>query len=195
MELALFDFDGTISKRDSFIDFIIFAIGLRRFIISSVFLSPVIVLYKLHIISNSKAKEVTFSHFFKGWNISQFEDVASRYSKEKLPRLIKASALKKLLWHKEKGHIVVIVSASMEHWLKDWCAMLNFDLIATKCQYNEGKVTGKFLTKNCYGHEKVRRIKEKYSLAHFEHIYAYGDSQGDKEMRQLADDDCYKNFV
>lgn len=194
MELALFDFDGTISKRDSFIDFIIFAVGLSRFIISSIFLSPVVVFYKLHIISNSKAKEVIFSHFFKGWNINRFEYVANRYSMEKLPALIKASASKKLLWHKKKGHVVVIVSASLEAYLRNWCKAHNFDLIATQPEHKCGKLTGKFFTKNCYGTEKSRRVKKEYTLDLYDCIYAYGDSRGDEEMLQLADKRYYKNF-
>jgi phosphatidylglycerophosphatase C len=56
----------------------------------------------------------------------------------------------------------------------------------------DGRVTGRFLTKNCSGKEKVRRIAERYDLESFDHIYAYGDTPGDKAMLDLADEKHYR---
>jgi phosphoserine phosphatase len=82
-----------------------------------------------------------------------------------LRRLIKSSDLEQ--WKKsggtKKGHKVVIVSAFIECWLKKWCDKIN--LITTRLEIQEGKITGKFATKNCYGIEKVNRIKERYDLS------------------------------
>jgi phosphoserine phosphatase len=47
---------------------------------------------------------------------------------------------------------------------------------------------------NCYGEEKVRRIRASYNLDEFNHIYAYGDSEGDKAMLDLAHEHDYKHF-
>ena len=55
-------------------------------------------------------------------------------------------------------------------------------------------ITGNFITKNCYGQEKVNRIKESYDLSKYDLIYAYGDSRGDKEMLELANNSFYKPF-
>jgi len=57
-----------------------------------------------------------------------------------------------------------------------------------------GVVTGKLLTKNCYGIEKANRVKEIYDLSHYERIYAYGDSTGDTELLALANESFYKPF-
>ncbi|HEU5146872.1 MAG TPA: haloacid dehalogenase-like hydrolase, partial [Chryseosolibacter sp.] len=53
-------------------------------------------------------------------------------------------------------------------------------------------LTGKILGRNCYGDEKVCRIKEEFDLPSFERIIAYGDSSGDREMLQLANESHYK---
>jgi len=57
-----------------------------------------------------------------------------------------------------------------------------------------GVVTGKLLSKNCYGIEKANRIQEVYNLSDYKHIYAYGDSRGDRELLELADESFYKPF-
>ena len=80
--------------------------------------------------------------------------------------------MKKIIWHQEQGHKVVVVSASMECWLKKWCEKYSIDLIATRLEIQDGKLTGKFATKNCYGPEKANRIKEVYDLSQFDYIYA-----------------------
>ena len=65
MKIALFDFDGTITKEDSLIKFISFAVGEIKMLIGMVYLSPMLVGYKLKIIPNYKAKQYLFSYFFK----------------------------------------------------------------------------------------------------------------------------------
>ena len=82
----------------------------------------------------------------------------------------------------------------MECWVKPWCDKNNIDLISTRLEVKDNKLTGKFATKNCYGREKVNRVKEAYDLSQYNHIYAYGDSRGDRELLALADESFYKPF-
>ena len=60
--------------------------------------------------------------------------------------------------------------------------------IGTKVEVDlDGKLTGRFLTKNCYGPEKVNRLLEIEPDRKNYFLYAYGDSRGDKEMLECAD--------
>lgn len=186
MEIAFFDFDGTISRRDSFLDFLLFAVGWPRFLVGVLLLGPTLIGYLLGLVPNWRAKEMVLDYFFKGWNIEAFQALASRYSRERLPRIVKDSALQRISWHQAAGHRVAVVSAALESWLQDWCEMNGLDLIATRIEVKDGKITGRLAGLNCYGEEKVRRIRERYNLAEFHCIYAYGDSRGDKEMLALA---------
>jgi phosphatidylglycerophosphatase C len=192
MALALFDFDGTITFKDSFGDFIAYAVGRRRFIAGIVLLSPMVFAHALGFIPNWRAKELFSTYFFRGWDAPSFIDLASKYSRERLPRIIRDIALDKIKWHKLKGDTVVVVSASIDLWLADWCGAHDLDLIATKLEMKDGLVTGRFLTRNCSGKEKVRRIEEQYTLKSFDHIYAYGDTPGDRAMLDLADEKYYR---
>jgi len=134
------------------------------------------------------------SYFFKGMSEEKFMQVANEYSLEHINTILRPKAMNKIAWHKEQGHKVVVVSASIECWLKPWCDKNGLGLISTKIEIKDGLVTGKFLSKNCYGIEKANRVQEAYDLSEYGHIYAYGDSRGDKELLELADESFYKPF-
>jgi phosphatidylglycerophosphatase C len=192
--IALFDFDGTITKKDSLVDFIQFVIGKPKYFISILYLSPMLVSYKLKLISNHLAKEKLVTYFFKGWNEDYFQKLADQYSSERLDKIICVQALEKIKWHQQSGHEIVVVSASMENWIKKWCTINNLELISTRLEIINSKLSGKFATRNCFGIEKVKRIKEKYDLEEYDLIYAYGDSIGDKQMLELANKSYYRCF-
>ena len=194
MILSLFDFDGTITTDDSLIKFIRFAVGDIKTAWGMLLLSPMLITYKLKLIPNYKAKQWMLSYFFKGMDERQFQKLAKEYSLKHIDTMLRPKAVEKIAWHKEQGHTIVIVSASIESWLKPWCDKNGLDHIATKIQMKDGVVTGKLLTKNCYGIEKVNRINEEYNLSDYDHIYAYGDSRGDKELLELASESFYKPF-
>lgn len=195
LTLALFDFDGTITKNDSMIKFIRFAAGDFKFLVGFTVLLPVLISYKLKLMSNHKAKEIVLCYFFKGWSEAKFVKMASEYSLNHIKKILRPEAVKKINWHRQNGHKVVVISASLECWLRPWCEANDLELIATKFEIKNGRISGKYLGKNCYGIEKANRIKELYDLSKYNKIYAYGDSKGDKEMLALADERFYKPFV
>jgi HAD superfamily hydrolase (TIGR01490 family) len=194
MNLALFDFDGTITTNDSLIKFIHFAVGDVKFGIGMVVLFPMLAAYRLKLIPNHRAKEYMLTYFFKNTREEKFILITKEYSLNHIDTILRPRAMKKIAWHKEKGDKVVIVSASIECWLKPWCEKSNLDLIATKLEIKNARVTGKFKTKNCYGIEKANRVQEKYNLDEYNRIYVYGDSCGDKELLALASKSFYKPF-
>lgn len=195
MVLALFDFDGTITNKDSMGEFIKYAIGKRKYYLSLLILSPILFLYFLKIMPNDKSKERLFSYFFKGWSYKNFQKIADAFSENRIDQIIRQPALDRIRWHQEQDHKVVIVTASLENWIKKWTDKKNMQLIATKLEIKDNKISGHFATKNCYGAEKVRRIKNKYNLNNYKSIYSYGDSKGDQDMLSIADQKFYKSFA
>lgn len=192
--LALFDFDGTITDRDSLPDFIVYAVGLPHFLLGMLMLSPMLILYLLKLVRNDIAKEKMLAYFFKGWTSDRLNRVGQNYALTRIPQIIRPQAQARLQWHQAQEHDIVIVSASTEHWLQAWTQQQGYQLIATKMAVNNGVLTGKFDGHNCYGQEKVRRIQTALDFAHYEHIYAYGDRSGDRPMLALADEAFYKPF-
>jgi phosphatidylglycerophosphatase C len=192
--IAFFDFDGTITTKDSLADFIQYAVGKTNYYVGLFTLSPMLIAYMLKFIPNHIAKEKLIAHFFKSGDARQFQKLAEQYSLERIDKIVRPKAIEKIRWHQNQGHQVVIVSASIESWLRAWCDKNNIELIATCLEVKGCKLTGKFATKNCYGLEKANRVKEAFELSLYDHIYAYGDSHGDKELLALAVESFYKPF-
>lgn len=194
MKLALFDFDGTITTKDSMIEFLLYAVGKKAYYLGLLKLTPMLVAYKLKLYPNYRAKEKFLFHFFNNMRPKEFQELSAKYANEEIDKIVRKEALERIAWHKEQGDEVVIISASMECWLKAWCDKREIRLIATKLALDSSIFTGKFITKNCYGQEKVNRLRELYQTEEYSYIYAYGDSRGDKELLALADESFYKPF-
>jgi phosphatidylglycerophosphatase C len=192
--LALFDFDGTISRKDTLLDFIQFSFSKRKILSAGVILSPILALYASNLIDNSIAKQHVYKFFFSGMSIEKIKDLGKCYTEERLGQIIRPLGMERIMWHKHNNHQIVIVSASTEYWIKPWSEKMGLSLISTKLEIIENKLTGNFSGKNCHGEEKVKRIRDFYDLDKFENIYAYGDSDGDKQMLKIANKSFYKPF-
>lgn len=114
-----------------------------------------------------------------------------------IDKIIRPKALEALKQHKKDGDRVIIISASIENWIKPWAEKIGADIvIATKIQTNEnGLLTGKFLSKNCFGQEKANRLFELFPNRKEYTLIAYGDSRGDKELIEISDKGYYNKFI
>ncbi|PSM53280.1 HAD superfamily hydrolase, subfamily IB [Campylobacter blaseri] len=194
MNLVLFDFDGTITRDDSLLEFIAYVVGFKKFFRGIFLLSPILLAYKLKIISNNYTRRKLMKYFFAGMSVKNFNKICKKYSTTHIEDILKNSAMKKINNYKQNGDLVVIVTASLEDWLYPWCKANNLELLGTKIEKKDGVITGEIDGKNCYGIEKVRRIKETYDISKFDKIIAYGDSRGDKEMLKFADESYFRKF-
>ena len=192
--LVLFDFDGTLTKKDTLFEFIRFYHGTPRFLFGFLLLSPMLILFKLGFIKNQKAKEIVLQYFFRNAPVDAFNSKCALFAKNAIPSLIRPAALIALQKHIEDGATVVVVSASPENWVSGWCTAWNIACIATRLKVENNKLTGEIVGKNCYGPEKVSRVKEALDTDAFTEIYAYGDSSGDKEMLAFAHAPHYRYF-
>lgn len=192
--IAFFDFDGTITTKDTLLEFIKYCKGNTAFYAGFLVNSPFLLAYKLKIISNQAAKERVLQYFFKNTPVDDFKNSCQKFAAEIIPGLIRPGAIEEIKKLQEKGQTVVIVSASPENWISPWAKKMQVDLIATQLEIKSGLVTGKIAGKNCHGTEKVSRIKNEYSLADYTEIAAYGDTKGDLPMLALAQHPVYKPF-
>jgi phosphatidylglycerophosphatase C len=193
--IAAFDFDGTITTRDTLPAFIRFAVSFGHLIAGSLSMVPFLVLFKLKVIPNYKAKERLFKTFFAGITLDRFNMLSEKFIPT-IEKLVNPAALEKLKWHQEMGHEVIIISASAENWIRPWAIKNGINtVLATKLQViDHMTITGNFLTKNCHGTEKVTRLLEQYPERQNYILYAYGDSNGDRELLALADHPFYRSF-
>lgn len=192
--LVLFDFDGTLTTKDTLFLFTRYAVGSFRFFMGLFLLFIPLALQKVGLLSAHDAKEIFLAHFFKGLNVSEFKLKATRFSVEVLPAYIRKGALEAIRQHHNEQARMVIVSASPEWWIKPWAAQQGIEVIATRLVVTDDKITGAIDGLNCNREEKVSRIKTHLNLEDYDRVIVYGDSDGDKAMLSLATEKHFKPF-
>jgi phosphatidylglycerophosphatase C len=192
--IAFFDFDGTITTHDTFLELIKFYKGNFKFYLGFLINAPFIIAWKAGIISNQAAKEKVLKYFFGGLPVTTFQQRCDEFASTRIPILIRSKALLEIEKLRAAGAEIVIVSASAENWIAAWCKENNIQLAGTKLQVKNNVLTGKIEGHNCHGEEKVNRIHSGFDLSRYDEIYCYGDTKGDKPMLGLATFSFYKPF-
>jgi HAD superfamily hydrolase (TIGR01490 family) len=194
--VAAFDFDGTITNRDTLLEFIRFAKGNLRFLLGFLLYSPLLVAFKLRLYPNWKAKQRIFTHFFGGMDYAAFQADCRRFYQQRGASLLYQDAVTRIRQHLADGDTVVIVSASVDDWVRPFADALGVKaVLGTQLQLTpDGKLTGRFATANCYGLEKVARLLTRFPHREEYTLIAYGDSRGDRELLECADVKHYKLF-
>lgn len=192
---ALFDFDGTISSRDSMPLFMRHVSGGLKYYCHLLKIAPVLTGYLVGLVSNHAAKERLVGGMLSGFSESEIRHLGETFCAEILPDILRAKAEDCIARHMAQGHRVVVVTASMEEWLRPWCRSLGVEIVGTRLEYDsDGIATGRFATPNCHGPEKVRRAEVLLGRRDDWIVYAYGDSAGDREMLAWADYGVYRPF-
>lgn len=195
--IAVFDFDGTVTRKDTLIEFIRFAKSSMALYWGLLLHLPWLILMKLHLCDNGETKERVFSWFFKGMNLEQFNQLGLQFYETQAEKLLHTDAVQAIKEYKQNGDIIVILSASIENWVQPFASALQAEgLLGTQVEVQKGVLTGRFATKNCYGQEKVDRLKAwiASNVEEQPYVIAYGDSRGDKELLEFANEKHYKSF-
>jgi HAD superfamily phosphoserine phosphatase-like hydrolase len=190
-KIYAFDFDGTLTTRDSFLEFIRYVCGNWAFCKGILRYSPLLVLMKLGLYPNWKAKQKVFAYFFKGMPLKDFAQQGRLFALDR-QHLLRPQGVDMVKQAQAEDAEVLIVSASIDHWVQPFFPEVK--VVGTQVEVEEGCLTGRFLTKNCYGQEKVNRILALYPHRNEYELIAFGDSAGDKELLAFADEAHYKPF-
>jgi len=193
--IAIFDFDGTITKGDTFLPFLLHSFGMWKTIFNFIRSIPYLLAYALNFISNHYAKEKIIDLFFKRFEIEKLKLISEEFVEQKLDDHLKKNMIERLNWHQSQGHITVLISASLNVYVEPWARKYNFSFIeSTLLEKHKNSYTGKIKGNNCYGIEKVYRLKNifKDNLKKYK-TYGYGDSSGDRFFIDLCDFKYFKN--
>lgn len=193
--VAAFDADGTLTRRDTLLPFLWRVAGPFRFLWYSLRLGPTLIRYALGRLPNGTAKERVLARFLKGQSVAEIASIARRFAEETMPALVRPEALARLRWHQQQGHRTVLVSASVGVYLEPWARAVGFDeVVTTRLEVRDGRFTGRFDGDNCYGPEKVRRLRNAVERLEACELYVYGDSAGDHALLAEADYAYFRCF-
>lgn len=194
--VAAFDFDGTLTRRETLLPFLLHTLGAAAVARHALILSPTLAGYGLGMVRNDVAKEKVFIQCLAGMGMGELQRKGESFAAHVLPGLLRHGAMQRFEWHKQRGHRCVVISASLELYVRPWGQRAGFDdVIATHLETrDDGHVTGKLSGANCYGIEKVRRLEALLGARDDYSLYAYGDSRGDRELLSLADYPYYRQI-
>lgn len=192
--VAAFDFDGTITTHDSLISFVIFIYGPIKTTVIFASMLPFFIKMLFGFTTRLQIKEEILSRFFKGLAMDDLCAQGDLYAKTCLNKIVRPKAFKGIEWHQKQGHKCLLISASIDVYLRPWAKKMGFDaVISSELEIDQYHlITGRLKGKNCRGKEKVRRLLEMEGDKQGFYLYAYGDSQGDKELLALADSAHYR---
>lgn len=190
--LALFDFDGTITRRDVYGVFVALAVPRWRLILALVFTWPLILAYRYGLLKGTTGRTIVAWVGFYRARCATVEAVAQQVATQNIPALIRPEIWAKLAAHLAEGDQVAVVSGSFDLYLRPWCEAHGLQLFCSSLERSGDRFTGRYQGFQCVGAEKVRRVREHFDLNLFAEIYAYGDTPDDRELLALAHRKFYR---
>jgi phosphatidylglycerophosphatase C len=195
--VAAFDFDGTLTHRDTLVPFLIRSLGWPKFLRALLLSAPWLAAYALRLMSNHRAKARLLQVSLAGWSQAQAQAHARDFVHHYLPTQWRAWGLQQLVQHQRLGHRCVIVSASPGIYLHAVAASLGVDaVLCTEMELQDGRYSGRMATPNCHGQQKVLRLQSwlrtTWGDSVLPELHAYGDTRGDLPLLNLADQAWYR---
>lgn len=195
--IIVFDFDGTITTKDTFALFLRYYAGTFFWALKIITLLPMFLLYKLRLIDRHAVKAAVIKQFFAGEKTEAIDIKAKKFAKTIIPSLVRPAAQRCLNEKKKSLESLYICSASISPYLKHWASaqgILEKNVLAVELQSQSGILTGAIEGYNVWGENKVRRIHDEFRSDNVQVLEAYGDSEGDKELLNAAKASFYKPF-
>ncbi len=194
--VAAFDFDGTLTYRDTLIPFLIYTCGYLKTWSQLILSLPIFIKYLGGLVSRQTVKEELLIGLIATLPLTELKKKGEEFAKRVIFKLLKPEAMKKFQWHRQQGHCCILISANLHVYLSPWAEMEQFNyVICSELQVDEkGLLTGVLEGENCRGQVKVDRLLKLMGARHHFILYAYGDSEGDRQLLELADYPFYCKF-
>ncbi|MDF2155845.1 HAD family hydrolase [Vibrio sp. CAU 1672] len=184
--LALFDFDGTITDADMFSLFLNYSASGPRKWLGKVLILPFYTLYKAGVIPARRMRPIASFIAFAGRETRQVKALGEQFAREVICCHIRPEAQNKLNWHQQKADTIVVVSASLNAYLKPWCEAQGYQLLCSEILSDKTRISGIYQTGDCSLKRKVARLKNAFDVNDYGAVYAYGDTYEDLPMLRMA---------
>ena len=197
--VAAFDFDGTLTDRDTLVPFLVLAFGRRRVAAAFAALALTGLGYLARRVSIDEFKRRVLRRLVAGVPAERLRALGPAHARA-LARRLRPPALERIEWHRAQGHLLVLVSSTLDLYLADVATDLGFDhLLSSRLEVRRDdagieRFTGELEGRDCTGAEKLRRLTALLGGPGDVELHAYGDSAGDRELLAAADHSHYRAF-
>ncbi|TLD40553.1 MAG: Phosphoserine phosphatase [Candidatus Jettenia ecosi] len=178
MKIIIFDFDGTLTKRDTIRPFASFIAKKYNHNYQLFLFYACLVLHKLKLISDKKLKESFLQLFVKTKSSEEMEEIVNQFFEDRVQNMINNPVLDKLKNHVHSHDRVYIASANFDFLLKALVKKWNISgVISTETEQKNGYFTGKILGNTCKGENKLKKIESVLGVGVLKHAIAYADDE------------------
>ncbi len=160
--IVVFDLDGTITQRDTYLPFLFGFLLRKPWIAYRLIALPfAVLLYLLGKRSNTWLKTIFLKAFLKGMSEKDLAEWVEQFSEHIFQHGLRSGAIIELSNHINAGSCVLLVSASLDVYVKRLGEKLGVHAtLCTEVEFDtNGRITGALKTQNCYGQEKISRIQ------------------------------------
>ncbi len=189
---AFFDFDGTLTKKNA-IEHYLHLISQNLSLINRCFLVVKIFLFIPYYFIIYRINRELFNQVFyrnyRQYSCKEMNDRSQKYFQSKLQHNIFADAKHCIAEHKQQGHLLILVTGSLDFIAKPLADFMGFDAVLatglkTKQEYYTGEIKGVSLQ----GEEKATAIKKIAQELDIDlsQSFAYGDSLSDLAMLETV---------
>ncbi len=192
-KLYCFDFDGTLTYKDTMFMYLKFYDS-TKYRIQFLRHVPLFILLKLKLAETEKVKKSFIGSILKGQSQEKIEQKSKQFFEQHYPKIVRENALDFINNIDHNNTQSLLVTASLDIWVKPFAQALKMELVSTRAEFKNGVFTGNFVGKNCNGKEKLVRIKEEINDSKYHKIIAFGDTSGDRPMLKWANEGHYQFF-
>lgn len=186
MDLALFDFDGTITTRETMPDFMAAAVPGWRRRPGYALLLPLIAGYRRGRVSGTTVRRAIVAIGFAGVRATGVDAAGDAFARKVIPGLVRTEAMARIDAHRRRGDTVVVVSGGLDVYLRPWAQTEGLPLLCSALERRGNRLTGRYAGEQCVGAEKPLRVRRAYDIETFTRIHAYGDTREDDAMLAMA---------
>lgn len=192
-KIYFFDFDGTLTYKDTMFLFLKFC-NPFKFYVQFFLHVPIFILLKLKLAEAEKVKKSLIFKVLKSETKESLEKKSQKFFDANFQEIIRENALD-FIKNIDREHTEsFIVTASLDIWVAPFAKYFKMELLATKAEFKNNKLTGNFIGQNCNKQAKVDRIKEAIADKKYDKTIAFGDTSGDAAMLKWANESHFKFF-